>query len=285
MAKLNMPGIIPVAGMTSEFGMEWDASLIPVAPNYTALEATVYECLHAGCTSIWIVANDDVAPLLRYRLGDTATDIDSISRGSFVRFGHEKHIEVPIYYVPIHPKHRDKVDCYSWSAIYGANVAYWISVKYSRWVTPDKYYISFPLGMVDAKETIDYRSTLRKNTPFYFSYNGKTVKDGLPLSFVIDPEEWRRAKRIITTNAALYKAPEDGGMPTEKLPPSERYKSLGFGLDDVFGGNTNGYHQEINSFYDLTSWDGYAKFLSSDLGTRVKRPNKSIMYRGKNNDR
>jgi len=139
--------------------------------------------------------------------------------------------------------------------------------------------------MVDAKETIDYRSTLRKNTPFYFSYNGKTVKDGLPLSFVIDPEEWRRAKRVITTNAALYKAPEDGGMPTEKLPPSERYKSLGFGLDDVFGGNTNGYHQEINSFYDLTSWDGYAKFLSSDLGARVKRPNKSIMYRGKNNDR
>ncbi len=38
-----MPAIIPVAGMNTEFGMEWDASLMPVAPNYTALEASVYE--------------------------------------------------------------------------------------------------------------------------------------------------------------------------------------------------------------------------------------------------
>ena len=34
-----MPAIIPVAGMNTEFGMDWDASLVPVAPNYTALEA------------------------------------------------------------------------------------------------------------------------------------------------------------------------------------------------------------------------------------------------------
>ena len=110
MSKLNMPAIVPVAGMNTEFGMEWDASLVPVGPNYTALEATVYECLHAGCTSIWTVANDDVAPLLRHRLGEVATDIDSIRRGTFVKFGSEKHTEVPIYYVPIHPKHRCILD-------------------------------------------------------------------------------------------------------------------------------------------------------------------------------
>jgi UTP-glucose-1-phosphate uridylyltransferase len=61
-----MPAIVPVAGMKTEFGMEWDSSLVPVGPSYSAIEATVYECLHAGCTSIWIVANDDVAPLLRH---------------------------------------------------------------------------------------------------------------------------------------------------------------------------------------------------------------------------
>ncbi len=66
------------------------------------------KCLHAGCNSIWIVANDDVAPLLRHRLGEVATDIDSIQRGTFAKFGQTKHLEVPIYYVPIHPKHRDK---------------------------------------------------------------------------------------------------------------------------------------------------------------------------------
>ena len=151
MSKLNMPAIIPVAGMNTEFGMEWDSSLIPVGQNYCAIEAAVYECLHAGCSSIWIVANDDIAPLLRHRLGEITTDIDSIQRGTFAKFGQTKHLEVPIYYVPIHPKHRDKVDNYAWSAIYGANVAYWIHTMFSRWVRPNQYYISFPMGMVDPK--------------------------------------------------------------------------------------------------------------------------------------
>ena len=276
-----MPGVIPVAGMSAEFGMEWDASLVPVAPNYTALEAAVYECLHAGCTSIWIVANDDIAPLLRHRLGEMATDIDSIQRGTFVKFGQTRHLEVPIYYVPIHPKHRDKVDNYAWSVIYGANVAYWIHTKFSRWTRPQQYYISFPLGMMDPKEVLQHRSALRKNAPFYFSYEGKTIKDGMPISFVLDPTEWRRAKRIITTNSAVWKAP-DQGLPTEKLPPEDRLLSLGYGLEDVFGDGPVGTRQEMNRFYDLTTWQGYVKLLSSELGKTIKRPNTNTMYRGRN---
>jgi hypothetical protein len=276
-----MPAIIPVSGMTTEFGMEWDSSLIPVAPNYTALEACVYECLHAGSTSIWIVANDDVAPLLRYRLGEVATDIDSIQRGTFAKFGQTKHIEVPIYYVPIHPKHRDKVDNYAWSVIYGANVAYWIHTKFSRWAQPSQYYVSFPLGIMDPKEVLEHRSRLRKNAPFYFSYEGKTIKDGVPVSFVLDPQEWRRAKHVITTNASTWKAPDEG-IPTEKLPPHERLISRRYGLEDVFGGGPEGTKQEMKSFYDLTTWSGYGKFISSELGERTKRPNTNTMYRGRN---
>ena len=275
-----MPAIIPVAGLSAEFGMEWDASLMPVGPGFSAIEASVYECLHAGCSSIWIVANDDVAPLLRHRLGEYATDIDSINRGTFVKFGQTKHLEVPIYYVPIHPKHRNKIDNYAWSIIYGANVAYWIQTKFSRWVQPDRYYVSFPMGMMDAKEVLKHRSRLRKNVPFYFSYQGQTVKDGALLSFVLDSEEWRRAKHIITTNASVWKAPEEG-MPTEKLPPEERLVSLRYGLQDVFGLGPEGTKQEMKSFYDLTTWSGYGKFISSELGKRTKRPNTNTMYRGR----
>ena len=281
MGRLTMPAIIPVAGMSTDFGMEWDSSLVPIAPNYTALEATVYECLHAGCTSIWVVANDDSAPLLRHRLGEYATDIDSIQRGHFATFGNTKHIEVPIYYVPIHPKHRDKVDNYAWSVIYGANVAYWIHTKFSRWTQPDRYYISFPMGMMDPKEVLKYRSVLRKNAPFYFSHKGQTVKDGVPLSFVLDPEEWRRAKSTITTNASYYKVPPPGEMPSEPLPKEDRYVSLAYGLEDVFGDGPGGTVEEMNSFYDLTTWSGYVKFISSELGARTKRPNTNTMYRGR----
>ena len=275
-----MPAIIPVAGLSAEFGMEWDASLMPVGPGFSAIEASVYECLHAGCSSIWIVANDDVAPLLRHRLGEYATDIDSINRGTFVKFGQTKHLEVPIYYVPIHPKHRNKIDNYAWSIIYGANVAYWIQTKFSRWVQPDRYYISFPLGMMDAKEVLKHRSRLRKNVPFYFSHQGRTIKDGVLLSFVLDSDEWRRAKHVITTNASVWKAPEEG-MPTEKLPPEERLVSLRYELQDVFGDGPEGTKQEMESFYDLTTWTGYGKFISSELGKRTKRPSTNTMYRGR----
>ena len=276
-----MPAIIPVAGMNTEFGMEWDSSLIPVGPNYTAIEATIFECLHAGCSSIWIVANDDIAPLLRYRIGEYATDIRSIEQGSFKRFGAAHHQEVPIYYVPIHPKHRDKVDNYAWSVIYGANVCFWIMRMFSRWITPDQYYISFPMGMIDPKEVLEHRASVRKDAPFYFSYEGQTVKDGVPLSFVLDPAEWRRAKHVITTNASVWKTPEEGEMPSEKLPPEERLVSLKYGLADVFGGGPEGTQQEMNCFYDLTSWEGYGKFISSELGKRTKRPSTNTMYRGR----
>ena len=276
-----MPAIIPVAGMKTEFGMEWDSSLMPVGPNCAAIEATIFECLHAGCSSIWIVANDDVAPLLRYRIGEYATDIRSIEQGSFKRFGNDHHQEVPIYYVPIHPKHRDKVDNYAWSVIYGANVCFWIMRMFSRWTTPTQYYVSFPLGMLDPKEVLKHRATIRKSAPFYFSYEGQTVKDGLPISFVLNSEEWRRAKHIITTNASVWKAPEDDGIPTEKLPPEERLVSLNYGLEDVFGAGPVGTEQKMSSFYDLTSWKGYGKFISSELGDRTKRPGTITMYRGR----
>ena len=57
-----------------------------------------------------IIANDDIAPLLRKRIGEYATDIRSLEQASFKQFGSDHHKEVPIYYVPIHPKHRNKVD-------------------------------------------------------------------------------------------------------------------------------------------------------------------------------
>ena len=279
--KLNMPAVIPLAGMASEFGVEWDASLMPVAPNYTALESAIYESLHVGCSSIWIVANDDVAPLIRHRIGEWATDMESVQRGTFRRFGNSHHREVPIYYVPIHPKHQGKIDNYAWSVIYGVNVAYWIMHRMSRWTVPRQYYISFPLGILDPKEVYKHKSTLKKNAPFYFSHEGKTIKDGSLVSFVITPDEWRRAKHVITTNAASYKCPPPGEMPTEMLPPEERRASLKYNLQDVFGEGPKGTEVELKAFYDLTTWDGYVTLMKSELGTRLKRPSHKIMYRGR----
>lgn len=275
-----MVGVIPVAGSIDEFGLEWTGTLMPVAPNYTALEAAIFECTQVGCTSIWIVCNDDEAPLIRSRVGEFAVDQDSIQRGTYLRYGSSFHKDIPIYYVPIHPKHRDKCDCYAWSIIYGANVAYWICKRFSRWVVPDTYYVSFPLGMSNPIEMFDSRKFVRSRNPFYFSYEDKTVKDGLPLSFTFQPDEWRRAKHVITTNSKLYAPPEEGErMPRVKLPPEERRISRWFTLKDVFGGGPEGTVSELSWFYDLTQWSEYGKFIGSEHNKRIKRPSKLIMYK------
>jgi hypothetical protein len=48
--------------------------LLPIAQDYTMIEAAVVECAFAGCDTIWIVCNDDISPLVRYRVGDFIQD-------------------------------------------------------------------------------------------------------------------------------------------------------------------------------------------------------------------
>jgi hypothetical protein len=48
--------------------------MLPVGNDYTLLDAALVECAYAGCDTIWIICNDDTAPLLRHRIGDYIED-------------------------------------------------------------------------------------------------------------------------------------------------------------------------------------------------------------------
>ena len=274
----HLAGIIPVAGSTSEFGFDWDGSLIPVAPSLSAIEYAVHECALLGCETIWIVCNDDTSPLLRHRLGDYVRNADSLQRGSFIEFSSTAYTDIPIYYVPIHPAHRNKIDCYPWSIIHGANVAYWLCRRLSRWLIPDRYYISFPFGVYSHTTLGEARTHMRSKEAFYFSFEGKTVRDGLPLGFTIDTAEWKRARDIIKSNSRSYYPPEPGeGMPSRRLPKEERYVSRNYGLREVFAAApTDATINELNWFYDLTKWDGYCKLLSSTHRSELQAPSKLL---------
>lgn len=70
----HLAGIVPVASQKMDFGMDWSDCLMPIAPDFTAVENAVLECAWAGCETIWIICNDDVSPLIRYRIGDFLMD-------------------------------------------------------------------------------------------------------------------------------------------------------------------------------------------------------------------
>ena len=94
----------------------------------------------------------------------------------------------------------------------------------------------------------------------------------------MQPDEWRRAKHIITTNSKLYEAPPPGEMPSVKLPKEKRYQSRWFTLADVFGDGPEGKESELSWFYDLTTWAEYSIFIGSEHSELLRRPSNTVMY-------
>ena len=72
---------------------------------------------------------------------------------------------------------------------------------------------------------------------------------------------------------------DENGIPNRMLPLEERYSARWFELQDVFVGLDiqEDNSLEVEEFYDLSSWDNYKNYLSSELSSRTKRPSESLM--------
>ena len=267
MSKLHLAGIIPVANAKTDFELPIPDCLMPVAPGFTAIQKSVFECAMAGCNTIWIVANDDLAPIVRKVVGEWVYDPVYYKRPS--KFSSEERKEIPIYYVPIHPKDRDRRDSYGWSVLYGIYSAWRTAYKVSHWLTPQKYFVSFPFGVYDIHSIREHRRSIsdRQNN-FFLSYEGKTVKDNLPLSFTMTGEDFKLCRRAVnkkTTREYLPPSP-DQQYPSRKLPLDQRWSARQFDFEDIFEKVNDNERTKIDLswFCDISSWGGYRDFLSSN---------------------
>jgi hypothetical protein len=186
---------------------------------------------------------------------------------------------IPIYYVPIHPKDRDRIDCYSWSILFGALTGYWISKQMSKWVTPDKYYVSFPLSVYPEDAPRQYRSLISSENNFFFCYNDKTVKDGEYLGFSFGPEDFIQCRRVIRKEGTREWKHSGANIPSEKLPLEKRWSARHFSLDKVFEPVIlleQGV-KELEWYYNLSNWEYYTNFLASEEAKKVKRPYEGLI--------
>jgi hypothetical protein len=266
--NFHLAGVIPVAGHKLDFGMEWDECLSPISPNYTLIENAIYECAWAGCDTIWVVVNDDMAPLLRHRIGERIQDpIYVTNRFATAQKNYQKHI--PIFYVPIHPKDRDKRDCLAWSVLHGAVSCLKISDFLSKWIKPDKYYVSFPFSVFNSFDLREHRRKIRSKNNFYVTKNGLSVEDNLYASFTFGKEEFVKYRRIIRQKGTgMYdpQSPKDErGIHTERLPIEERYSARHFDLQDVFIDIDVSEDNSVEPswYYDIGSWEEYCEFPSN----------------------
>ena len=267
MNKLHLAGIIPVANLKTDFGLSIPDVLLPVAQNFSAIQKSVFECAMAGCNTIWIVANDDLAPVVRKLIGEWTYDPIYYSKMS--KFSSEQRKEIPIYYVPIHPKDRDRRDSYGWSVLYGAYSAWKVAYKISRWVTPHKYYVSFPMSAYNIYSIREHRKLINhKCNNFFLSHNGETIKNNKPIAFTFTGEDFKQCRQHVnkeTTREYLPPLPNQH-YPKKKRPLQERWSARHFNFQQIFCrvSEKSATKADLSWYYDISSWAGYSDFIGSN---------------------
>ncbi len=277
MSRLHLAGVIPVANLKTDFEIRTPEILLPINAGFTAIQKSVFECAMAGCKTIWIVANDDLAPLVRDLVGEWTYDPVYYSRPS--KFNSEQRREIPIYYVPIHPKDRDRRDSYGWSVLYGIHSAWRVANNISKWLIPEKYYVSFPMSVYDINQIRQHRRLISNpESNFFLMSDSSGVKQNKPIAFTMTGEDFKKCRRFVnkkTTKEFLHPGP-DQQYPSERLPLEERWSARYFELKDVFNeiDETNANKMELDWYYDISSWSGYRNFLASNYS--IETPNEAL---------
>jgi hypothetical protein len=275
--KIHLAGIVPVANLKTDFGLQLPEILMPINAAFTAIQKSVFECALAGCNTIWIVANDDLAPVVRTIVGDWI--YDPVYYSSYSKFSSEERKEIPIYYIPIHPKDCDRRDSYGWSVLYGAYSAWKVAFKISQWITPDKYYVSFPMAAYDIYRIREHRKAINhRENNFFLTHDGQSVKDNKPLAFTFTGEDFKQCRRSVNKQTTREYLPPSRGTqyPTQKRPLKERWSARHFTFQTIFMkvSEQNAIKIPVDWYYDISNWNGYRDFLASDFS--IETPPKHL---------
>tara|TARA_R100001509_G_scaffold160683_1_gene128797 strand:+ start:6712 stop:7620 length:909 start_codon:yes stop_codon:yes gene_type:complete len=261
----HLAGIVPVSGLPKDLAMPWDPSLTQVGDKYTAIERSVLDCSQVGCNTIWIVCNDDVQPLIKDRLGDWVYDTRTVEGASKSRRPEDLKKKIPIFYTPIHPRDRDRRDSLGWSVLHGALTAFLMSSKMSKWLVPDRYFVSFPCAVIPKYSLSGNRIKIRSSVPTVVEYQGKSIADGLYLPFTFDAEEYKHYLTKVKQGCT-------GG--NKSIPVEDRWSSRHFTLKEIFApiGSLDTNKIEVKSYYPIDNWDNYVVYMRSDIAAGMYAP-------------
>ena len=268
--SFHLAGIIPVANRPLDFDMDWHDCLMPLAPNFYAIERAVLECAYAGCETIWIVADDDTTPLVRHRLGDYIQDPVWIGRKN--KFPSQSRKPIPIFYVPSARKHKNKKHSISWNILHGARTAYDISADLSKWVAPNRFYVSFCHGVYSTEILRPVRLEISKDINFALTFDDKSFATNDLLGFTFNIEQ-------MNTAIDLYKDIDNSLLWGEDLEDQLKYYQDNFTLDKVFGHVIIDIEEglELPWYYQIDSWTSYCHFLASDEKYEMRHPGKLVI--------
>jgi hypothetical protein len=254
----HVAGIIPVDGAKLNFGMPWHECLNPVAENYHAIEKTIMSAASAGCNTIWLVTYGGTQKIIKKRIGSWVYDPKSVW-DPMLPFMHKK--EIPVYYISINPKDRNRRDSYCWSILYGIRVADYVSRAVSKWVTPSNYLVLSPYSVVSDEYCEQIRPLLKQNKNLLPTYNGKTFFDDMFIPFSITHDNSKICRKWARQNYDLF---------TTDTRDVELFSQL-----DLTAYDKN----DLTQYYNISTWEGYQNFLSSDYSKSLSKPKYMVTHK------
>ena len=277
-------GIVPIAGQRrTDYVFPWHDCLMPLSKDYHAIERAVYECAVVGCDVIWVVSDIEFQPLIKEIVGSWLLDPLQMNRKNRLKETFE-HRRIPIYYLPIHPKDRERRDCLAWSILYGANVANTFARKISLKMETDKFWVAFPHGIYDPDNLRAFREGERhnflQNKNIVLTHQGNSVINGYQLGFSLTKEQVdERTKNFRKMEVGHQFVDDDGNR--RKRPAAESFTGRFFSLDKVFENVYDGdnFHKvEVEEYCQIDKFQGYRKLMGSNINlekpeaiTRFKR--------------
>jgi hypothetical protein len=273
-------GIIPINSQPMDFEFPWPDCLVPINKNYLAIERAVVECAYAGCNSIWLICPQKFLPLIRYRLADIVQDPIYLDR-----WRESSYLPIPIYYLSVHPKDKNKRDSTMWNMLYGCSTARYAAGVISRKVIPTRYYVCFPNSVYDPKILRPHRLEIAKSKRFLVSYNGKTALDGEQMGFTITNQDVKFLIKEFRTQATGYRdvsSPKiDGKWATKSLPIEERWSGRFSTIKDIIGSlppiDKETSIVNLDWFYSIDTFDGLCDYLGSENRKVLERPEKILV--------
>ena len=254
----HLAGIIPVAGPPLDYNMPWHDCLMPVHNDYYAIERAVHTAAKAGCNTIWVVLHKETQRLIKHKLGEWVYDPRTVWVPPET-FWNKR--EIPVYYVCVNAKDRNRRDSLAWSILYGAKAATYTSKKISKWVIPKKFFVVSPYGVVNEEIIDNSRELLREEKNILFTNNNKCILDNEHLPFTFDQEVYEKCR--------LHFRDIYSGHDTQ------------LSFNDVFSGiNQSEFNKiDIDWYYKLTNWEEYSKFVGSEHNKECVKPKYMVTHK------
>jgi len=279
-AHNTLVGLIPLTGGPLNYGgLLWPDCMMPLAPQFSAIQRAVLECGFAGCEQIWLICNYDIQPLIRHHLGDYILDpiYGPDALRPFARRVENHELRIPIYYLPMEVMDLQRRDCMGWGIIHGARASMRLIARMTHETPPVSFFATYPWGVYPPESVHSLRGALAGNVGL--SFGGLNAKTGAFMGFSFTVADYKALKAEFLKDATLeYLAPKAGErFSKQKMPIDQRFSGTKFDLDKVFGTATIGSLKELPWYHDISTWEGYCGFLGSDERELLKGPTTKVM--------